>query len=407
MSFKLFTIGWMYSGYLDSFYQQFGQLKELSYEEHNDLLIKNTTEFTGSYIRTFRKLGIEARCVIANDSALQNKWRTENGNRSYNHKKILFEQVKNFQPEILIIESLGFTDNEWLDNVRENVKSIKLIIAYHCSPISPKIFERLKSVDFVITCTPGLKQIMEERGCRAYLVYHGFDADLLDRINEENTLSTNKIIFSGSLYAGGGYHSDRIELLENLLKAKVDIDLYVNLEKKLKIRIKQLLYLANKLLKKLNLEKIEHYLPVLQYGVTPVKYYSDTLIKKKHRPVFGIEMLRLFSRSYTVLNFHAAVAGDYAGNMRLFEVTGVGSCLLTDYKSNLNDLFEAGKELVVYNSIEDCIAKARWLNENEDERKKIALAGHQRTLNFHKVEDRCRSIIEIISKELEIKFRKL
>ena len=82
------------------------------------------------------------------------------------------------------------------------------------------------------------------------------------------------------------------------------------------------------------------------------------------------------------MNIHIGVAGDYAGNMRIFEVTGVGSCLLTDNKKNMSDLFEPGKEVVVYDSPEDCIAKVKWLLENENERKKIAGSGQKKTLNL-------------------------
>jgi spore maturation protein CgeB len=50
--------------------------------------------------------------------------------------------------------------------------------------------------------------------------------------------------------------------------------------------------------------------------------------------------------------------------------------------------------------VEDCIEKARWLLDHEDERNKVALAGQQKTLKFHTVENRCRTIIEIIENEL-------
>jgi spore maturation protein CgeB len=97
---------------------------------------------------------------------------------------------------------------------------------------------------------------------------------------------------------------------------------------------------------------------------------------------------------------HIGVAGNFAGNMRLFEATGVGSCLLTDNKKNIDDLFDINKEVVVYNNPKDCIEKAKWLLKNESERKKIADAGQQKTLKMHTVENRCKLILEIIDKEL-------
>jgi len=89
--------------------------------------------------------------------------------------------------------------------------------------------------------------------------------------------------------------------------------------------------------------------------------------------------------------------------MRLFETTGLGSCLLTDNKRNLNELFDTNTEIVVYDNIEDCVAKVRWLIEHEEERKQIAHSGQQRTLKCHSIEARCKSIIEIVKKELKTK----
>lgn len=395
----------MYPGYLDSFTKRFDLLANLPYANHYDLLLEDTTEFVGAYTRTFRKLGIENNCVIANYKDLQNKWRLEYGDKSDTPEKVLLEQVKQFQPDVLWIENLSFTDTTWLMDIRNTVKSISLIIAYHCSPMSPRILERLKYVDFVITCTPGLKDDMAMKGFRSYLVYHGFDHGILDRITQKDEAIKENFIFSGSLATGSGFHGKRIELIEGLLDSGIDIDLYVNLESKKRIAAKQILYKTNHFIDKSKMSWLKRYFPVLEANKTAVKQYSAGLLAKKRLPVFGLDMYQLFNDSQVVLNYHIGVAGNFAGNMRMFEVTGVGSCLLTDNKSNMSDLFEVGSEVVVYDNKEDCIAKAKWLLENETERKKIALAGQRKTLTSHTVENRCNLIIEIINDELRKKQR--
>ncbi len=115
-------------------------------------------------------------------------------------------------------------------------------------------------------------------------------------------------------------------------------------------------------------------------------------------------MYNLFSGSKIVLNYHVGVAGNYAGNMRLFEVTGIGSCLLTDNKKNMSDLFDIDNEVVVYDNAEDCIRKANWLLEHEENRKQISAAGHARTLKSHTIENRCGLIVEILNDELRKKY---
>jgi len=391
----------MYQGSLDSFYNKHPETDLIPYKDHLALLLEETTEFVGSYIRNFRKLAIDADCLIANDYRLQFKWAGEKGNDTDKKEEIIFDQVKSFVPEILLIENLSVVSSGLLQYIRQEVKSIRLIVANHCAPFNSKVLDSLKEVDFVFTCTPGIKIDIESKGKKAYLVHHGFDADLLKRIDSNSRILPNGFIFSGSLISGGDFHTQRIRLIESILQENIPIDLYVNLENKFRIKAKQSIYLFSTFLKKFKMENLFSGFQFLQYGKTWVDSYSDTLLKHKKPPVFGIDMFNLFNHSKIVLNFHIGIAGDYAGNMRMFEVTGVGSCLLTDNKININELFSPDNEVVVYDNVEDCIEKARWLLDHEDERKRIALSGQQKTLKFHTVENRCRTIIEIIEKELK------
>jgi spore maturation protein CgeB len=360
----------------------------------------DSTEFAASYNRNFRKLGIDARCIISNDIKLQNKWKEDNKLRSESNSDILYEQVKSFDPDILWIENLTYLNDEWFSKVRRNIKSVKLIVAYHCAPYTSELLTKLKNADFIITCTPGMKDSFENEGLKTYLVYHAFDGDLLERIEKKDNTSYNNLLFSGSLITGGAFHNSRIELIESLISAKTDIALYVTLESTFRIQAKKLIYFTSVLLKKLKMGKITRMIPVFEHGRSSVKGYSIQLLRGNKGPLYGIRMYDLFNRSKIVLNIHVGVAGDYAGNMRMFEVTGVGSCLLTDNKKNIGDLFVPGKEVVVYDNTEDCVKKVNWLIENESERKEIARLGQERTLRMHTVENRCKTIISIIESNL-------
>jgi spore maturation protein CgeB len=373
---------------------------KLSYNDHYELLMNDTTEFAGSYTRNFRKLGIDAKCIVANDINLQRKWKSENDLNSEKNSDILFEQVNDFNPDILWIEDLSCLNEDWFMNIRNKIRSVRRIVVYHCAPYSKSTLEKMRNVDFVITCTPGLKAGFENEGLRSYLVYHGFDSDLLPTINSVNDTEGLNLVFSGSLITGGSFHNSRITLIESLLNEEIDLALYVTLEKEYKIKAKQFIYLLNNFSKKLKLERFTDRIPFFEYGRSPITGYSDALLRSNHQPLYGIDMYNLFNKSKIVLNIHIGVAGEYAGNMRLFEVTGVGSCLLTDNKKNLNDLFDVDKEVVGYDNPDDCINKVKWLLENESQRKEIAHQGQKRTLESHTVADRCKSIIEIINKEL-------
>lgn len=393
----------MYAGYLDSFYEKNKDIKSLSYNAHYNKLLNETTEFVGSYTRGFKKLGMDAHFIVANDSNLQAKWSKENLLIGTKREELLYNQVRFFQPDILWIDNLSLVDLNWLKSIRIKVKSIKLIVGYHCSPYGARILDTLKGVDFVFTCTPGLKSEMDEAGLRTYLIYHAFDETLIPKVTEKANHLENDFVFSGSLISGAKFHDERIKLIENILKGKIDISLYVNLERQYKIKAKQSIYYVRSLLNKLKLEKLTNSISLFEYGKTRIDNYSELLLKSCQNPVYGLEMYNLFTNSKVVLNMHIGVAGAFAGNMRLFEVTGTGSCLMTDNKKNLRDLFDTDNEIVVYDNAEDCVNKVRWLLEHETDRKRIATAGQKRTLKFHTVENRCVQIKEILDRELSKK----
>jgi spore maturation protein CgeB len=401
MSFKIFSIGTFYQGNLDLFYINNPGTNDLSYDEHNRLLLNETTEFTGSYYRNFRILNTEMRSIIANDNRLQNKWAVENGLKKGDIQDIIFGQINAFQPDILLIENLSLVNRDWLENLRGRLKTLKLIIATHCAPFNSKVLNSLGGVDFVITCTPGIKSELEGMGVKSYLVYHGFDSGILERLGKSDNPITDDFIFSGSLISGGSFHSQRTKLIDDIISEGIDIGLYVNLEKEYRIKAKQTIFLFSRFLKSVGMGSITERYRIFDYGSSWVDGYSDSLKAHKKAPLFGMEMFKLFLHSKVVLNYHIGMAGDYAGNMRMFEVTGIGSCLLTDNKKNINELFEQGAEVITYDNSTDCIEKVKWLLEHENERKSIAEAGQARTLRSHTVMERCKEILDIVNSELK------
>ena len=119
-----------------------------------------------------------------------------------------------------------------------------------------------------------------------------------------------------------------------------------------------------------------------------------------HGPLFGVEYYQLLSQSKIVFNIHSEKADGTVDNMKMFEATGVGACLLTDSGNNIKDLFEPDTEIVTYSSVSEAADKAKYLLDNETERIKIADAGQRRTLTDHTMLRRCEQINEIIISRL-------
>ena len=91
--------------------------------------------------------------------------------------------------------------------------------------------------------------------------------------------------------------------------------------------------------------------------------------------VWGVDMYQALRRSRVTLNSHIDMAGREAGNARLFEATGVGAFLLTDFKDNLHTLFEPDREVAAWRSVDDCLAHDRSLSQRRGRAQAIAEGG--------------------------------
>ena len=113
---------------------------------------------------------------------------------------------------------------------------------------------------------------------------------------------------------------------------------------------------------------------------------------KKDIFVIGDDMVNSIN-SYKI-HFNCNISNDI--NYRTFETTGCGTFLLTNYTPGLEKLFDIGKEIVVYDSIEDLDNKVKYYLNNSEERNKIANAGYERAKKDHTYFERAKKLINII-----------
>ncbi len=103
---------------------------------------------------------------------------------------------------------------------------------------------------------------------------------------------------------------------------------------------------------------------------------------------------QVYSQSRTV--FNCSITGDVT--MRLFEGTACGALVLTDAVANgLDELFETGREIVVYQNDADLLEKVAYYLSHEEEREAIARAGQRRTLGEHTYAHRVAKMVEIVN----------
>ncbi len=102
------------------------------------------------------------------------------------------------------------------------------------------------------------------------------------------------------------------------------------------------------------------------------------------------EVGRIYSQARIV--FNTSIAGDVT--MRVFEGTGSGALLVTDATGNgLGELFELGRELVVFHDDQELLERIDYYLAHDDERAAIAAAGCRRTHAQHTYPHRAQQVL--------------
>lgn len=104
---------------------------------------------------------------------------------------------------------------------------------------------------------------------------------------------------------------------------------------------------------------------------------------------------RKFCQSKIVLN--VSIVDDI--NMRVFESMATGSFLLTNDIPTLGKLFQDGKHLATYKTLDELVEKGKYYLEHEEEREKIALEGQKEVLSHHTYAHRIQKIFDIVDRK--------
>jgi spore maturation protein CgeB len=85
-----------------------------------------------------------------------------------------------------------------------------------------------------------------------------------------------------------------------------------------------------------------------------------------------------------------------AVNQRVFDIPVAGSFVLSDDQKDLRELFEIGREAIVYDGMEDLKDKIRFYRTHEAERVKIIAAAYKRILSEHTYAMRIGSLLSLL-----------
>ena len=397
------------------------------------LFFNSSVMYSNGFSRSFIQLDQEAHEIIIDFEIIQKKWALENGIK-YNDQdwlfEIMMEQIKKILPDVIYIQSTVFTMPGIYQKGEANFNLIKILKDAYPTIRKillfsgyPTALSRLYNADYLFYSSPIILDNYIRLGLdptlKSELLYHSYDPNIQSYINENDI--KYDFTFAGSSRAPESRYFALVQLLE-----ETNLELWINEQKPeiIKNSIKQnVRYYMKKMFLIFNhnhlsmFSKKKHFPMKLKNifnelaqekfafkGVNRSKdsfnMLSDLYPRNCHLPKIGIDMYRILSQSRVTFNKHADAAFGDVGNMRMFEATGVGTCLMTDTGNNMNDLFEEDKEVVVYRSIDEAVDKLRYLQENPDIIKDISKAGQSRTLKDHTIMNRCEQIDSVIQKLL-------
>jgi spore maturation protein CgeB len=337
--------------------------------------------------RNLRDIGHETEQFIVNVPSLQRRWGEERGvlpkglsqvvteaqrvwkNRYRSLKrrlgsvsptqrasdwelKVLDAQVEAFQPDIIFICDVLYLPSEVHDRLKEKTRLLVGEMAY---PI-PKGLD-LRAFDLILSAAPHYVDRLRDAGLKAEFLRLAFEPSILNRLG--NQPKTHGAVFVGSL---SGHHEQRLRVLE----------------------------------------EVSRRVPLTCWGTGGNDLPPDSPLRGTLRPpLWGYDMYRQLQRARIALNIHIDMAENYAANMRLYEATGVGAMLVTDWKSNLHELFEPGKEVVAYRTPAECAELIEYYLSHDEEREEIARAGQKRTLREHTYPQRMLELSGILKRHLD------
>jgi spore maturation protein CgeB len=360
---RVLVVDTYYPAFLRTHYAERPGLARQPYSEQLAALIERGFGTSDAYSHHLRENGHEAEDVVVNCPELQRAWAREHGigvrralaplaaapgrvgaaGRHALLHSIAQAQIQSFQPDVLYVQDLSFFSRPELDALRRR----GIFVAGQIASAAPSP-ERLWGYDLMLTSFPHFVQRFRALGIDSEYLKIAFDERVADRLRARGIdTAPDSDRPHGTTFVGGvnpSVHPAGTRLLEDVA-ARVGVEVW--------------------------------------------GYGSDALpdgspLRRGHRgEAWGLDMFEVLAQSKIALNRHIDAAEGHANNMRLYEATGTGALLLTDMGSNLSDLFEPGREAVVYEDADDLVSKVEHYLANDDERVAIARAGQERTLREH------------------------
>jgi hypothetical protein len=262
---------------------------------------------------------------------------------------VLLAQIEAFKPDLILNQDAFHVDTALM----RRIKGIGQPILLGQVGIAPSRGEDWTVYDLMLSQLSATVELFRRAGVRAEVNHLAFEPAVLDALPAQPTQDID-VSFVGTVSPD---HRQRIALLEAVA--------------------------------------VRHQLAL--FGNPPRALPASSPLHRCFRgEVWGADMYQALRRSKITLNSHIDMAGREAGNMRLFEATGVGAFLLTDFKDNLHTLFAPDREVAAWRTIDECLAAIERYLADDNARTEIAQAGQARTMAQHTYRHRAAEILALV-----------
>lgn len=361
--------------HVQDFYPEF--LNQLNQENNFDHLTYNEIQkkilkkrYAWSDIFQYNIKSYNFFFIFPNFKKLQHKWTVENKIKTNEDTKIFLEQIKYYKPDLVF-----FQNSITLSKVINKV-NFKYILWDGTNSKNLKI---AKNAELVLTNMPEAKRFYNLNKINSELFDHFFDRRLLKEI--KNFKKEFDITFIGTL--SNKDHFDRSIFLGKL-NNRFKINFFLG-ETNSFIRI-MIVAFYNLCFKKKTILDFVKYI-----------FFQLKINNLNKGPAFGVRMYEIIKKSKIVLNFH--INSGTGLNMRVFECTGIGSCLVSDYQDNLTKYFNCKDDITCFSNIEDATMKINYLLKENEYREKLASNAQKKILlnsTFEKRENQIKKIFDKI-----------
>jgi spore maturation protein CgeB len=408
----------------EEMYRGNSRLLDMSFEQQQKTLFAEAYVYSNGMTSALSRLGHEVHEVVYDLKPMQETWAREHGIQ-YRPESwqtdILLKQIERLRPDVLYFQDIHSMPHELRKQLKTLYPFIRLIVVHSGFPGE---FKKLDDVDLLLVAMPSMMRKYREEGLDAQLMYHAFDDRIHDKLVASGYSQNSYLCdfsYVGSSGFGHHYHVNRYWDLLRLME-QTNIRMWLDEQDRCRIQtrdflleigyqgdvdqmamavvgLNQILPDAEQLRKKLPQIQIQIQKAVdtnrLRQGF-PLRNLQVQYPHRVHPPVFGLKMYDLLRRSKICFNNHMTRSWGSVGNLRMYEATGMGTCLVTDTGDNMQSLFEPDREVVTYNSMDECIEKVRYLLDHEDVRRQIGLAGQRRTLQDHTMNNRSQQVDSLI-----------